>query len=259
LSTLKPTARSLSLRLLLLLLLLAPKLTTPLSMSASPRGAFIVLEGLDRCGKTTQVSSLASYLSNGKPNGKQAEVKAMNFPDRSTMIGGMINGYLKSDCEMSDNCIHLLFSTNRWEAATGIVEALKAGTHVICDRYAYSGVAFTAAKNNATAPYEWCKSPDVGLPRPDAVLFLTVSEQVQEARGSYGDERYETTAMQRQVRKLFDRLQADDEGSVPWVVVNADETIENVTRAIESAVDQVLDDVSKNGPPIKKLWTEGEY
>lgn len=36
--------------------------------------------------------------------------------DRSTPIGQMIDAYLKSDVEMDDHVIHLLFSANRWEA-----------------------------------------------------------------------------------------------------------------------------------------------
>lgn len=37
--------------------------------------------------------------------------------DRTTPIGQMIDGYLKSSIEMDDHAIHLLFSANRWEAA----------------------------------------------------------------------------------------------------------------------------------------------
>lgn len=37
--------------------------------------------------------------------------------DRTTPIGQMIDGYLKSSLEMDDHAIHLLFSANRWEAA----------------------------------------------------------------------------------------------------------------------------------------------
>lgn len=36
--------------------------------------------------------------------------------DRTTTIGQMIDAYLKSDVEMEDHVIHLLFSANRWEA-----------------------------------------------------------------------------------------------------------------------------------------------
>jgi dTMP kinase len=75
------------------------------------RGAFIVLEGLDRSGKTTQVKLLEQrFVEEGK------KVKVMRFPDRTTPIGQMIDNYLKSNVEMEDHVIHLLFSANRWEA-----------------------------------------------------------------------------------------------------------------------------------------------
>lgn len=39
----------------------------------------------------------------------------------------------------------------------------------MCDRYAYSGVAFSAAKG---LDVDWCKKTDSGLPKPDLVIFL---------------------------------------------------------------------------------------
>lgn len=86
--------------------------TTSGTTASKPRGTFIVLEGLDRAGKTTQVKLLEQrFVEAGRP------VKMMRFPDRSTIIGQMIDGYLKSSVEMEDHVIHLLFSANRWEAA----------------------------------------------------------------------------------------------------------------------------------------------
>ncbi|RSL37864.1 hypothetical protein CEP53_015417, partial [Fusarium sp. AF-6] len=87
--------------------------TSPAPAAAAARGAFIVLEGLDRSGKTTQVKLLEQrFVEEG------SKVKVMRFPDRSTPIGQMIDSYLKSDVEMDDHVIHLLFSANRWEAET---------------------------------------------------------------------------------------------------------------------------------------------
>lgn len=40
-----------------------------------------------------------------------------------------------------------LFSANRWEAADSIEKTLLAGENIVCDRYAYSGVAFSSAKS----------------------------------------------------------------------------------------------------------------
>lgn len=111
------------------------------------RGLFIVFEGIDRCGKTTQVSLLVDYLQSLSPStSSPCGVKRERFPDRSTSIGGVIDGYLTSKHELDDRVIHLLFSANRWEKHRELIETLDAGAHVVCDRYAYSGVAFSAAK-----------------------------------------------------------------------------------------------------------------
>ena len=68
------------------------------------------------------------------------------FPDRTTNIGIIINSYLSCEKELDDHAIHLLFSANRWEIEKEIVSTLMSGTSVFLDRYAYSGVAFSAAK-----------------------------------------------------------------------------------------------------------------
>lgn len=72
-----------------------------------------------------------------------------------------------------DAAIHLLFSANRWEASKQLKADLEAGITIVCDRYCFSGVAFTAAKE--TLGYEWCRAPDRGLPAPDVVFYLDVS------------------------------------------------------------------------------------
>lgn len=166
------------------------------------RGAFFVLEGVDRCGKTTQCSLLMKHLVHTL----SLSAVAYRFPDRTTPIGQMINSYLLNKSEMDDHSIHLLFSANRWEARTGLVKHLTEGTSVVCDRYAYSGVAFSAAKVKSTLAsrendfiqgessslqeeeepllsLEWCKSSDMGLPAPDAIIFLDLTQDEAEKRG----------------------------------------------------------------------------
>merc|ERR1719223_490120 len=113
-------------------------------------------------------------------------VVAMRFPDRSTEIGSIINAYLTRGKEVDDHAIHLLFSANRWEAASTLSQHLSDGTTVICGRYAYSGGAFTSAKQKANLSLDWCKAPDIGLPAPDAVIFLDLSPEQAKQRGGYG-------------------------------------------------------------------------
>ena len=88
--------------------------------------------------------------------------------------------------------------------AYGIFSAkIESGTHVIIDRYAFSGVAFTAAKG---LDFEWCKNPDRGLPKPDVVIQLNVDEECAKGRGGFGEERYEKIEFQRRVRSLYAQL-----------------------------------------------------
>lgn len=140
--------------------------------SSESRGALVVLEGLDRCGKTTQSSRIHKHLEG---SGHSAEL--WRFPDRTTSVGQMISSYLSNHSQLDDQTIHLLFSANRWEkrfccfylvswiigywiynvvsVCRSLMESkLKAGTTIIVDRYSYSGVAFSSAKG---LDIDWCK------------------------------------------------------------------------------------------------------
>ena len=86
-----------------------------------------------------------------------------------------------------DHVIHLLFSTNRWEKVSELTKALEQGHNVIVDRYSFSGIAFSSAKENMS--FEWCKQPERGLPKPDLVCFLDVSPEEAAKRGGFGNER----------------------------------------------------------------------
>merc|ERR1719162_889986 len=103
---------------------------------------------------------------------------------------------------MSDQAIHQLFSANRWETAVSLVGELTTGTTIVCDRYAFSGVAYSAAKG---LDFTWCQAPDRGLPVPDGVFYLHVDPKVGQSRANFGDERYENVDMQARVRQEFKR------------------------------------------------------
>ncbi|KAJ4373543.1 Thymidylate kinase [Didymella sp. IMI 355093] len=199
------------------------------------RGKLIVFEGLDRAGKTTQCQMLVEALQK-----EGQSVLFMRFPDRTTPIGQMINSYLSGESEQEDHVIHLLFSANRWEAVPTITKALQQGTTVIIDRYYYSGIVYSAAKQIPRMTLEWCRHPDVGLPRPDLVLFLHVSAAEAAQRGGYGSERYEKAAMQERVRELFEEVRARREGE-DFVVVDAGRDVESVQREIREKAREVLE------------------
>ncbi|XP_049579468.1 thymidylate kinase [Syngnathus scovelli] len=214
---------------------------------AAKRGALIVLEGVDKAGKTTQCKKLVEAL---QQKGHPAEM--MRFPDRSTTIGKLISAYLEKKSDLEDHTVHLLFSANRWEMVPVMKQKLKQGTTLVVDRYAFSGAAFTSAKPGFSL--DWCTRPDVGLPKPDIVLFLRLSPVEAALRGRYGEERYEDAAFQSAVLDRFNQLM--DDPSVNWKVVDASGSMNEVHNDI---VQKSLDTIHiAQTQPLGELWTNSQ-
>jgi dTMP kinase len=130
--------------------------------------------------------------------------------------------------------------------SASIVARLSAGTTLICDRYAFSGVAFSAAKGLL---YEWCRGPEIGLPAPDLTLMLNVDPQVARERGGYGEERYEKEEMQVKVRSVFQKI-AKEMGE-KWINVDAGQKIADVQRTLWDHVENLSKGVEE---PLQRLW-----
>lgn len=122
---------------------------------------------------------------------------------------------------------------------------------MLCDRYAFSGISFSASKGLSL---EWCRSPDVSLPAPDLTLFLDITPEKAKERGGYGDERYEKEEMQRQVRDVFGRLGSETMGEGgKWVVIDAGRDREAVTKDIWSHVKPLLEGIDSS---VQRLWID---
>ncbi|KAL5338104.1 thymidylate kinase-domain-containing protein [Aspergillus crustosus] len=202
--------------------------------NSTRRGALIVVEGLDRAGKSSQCEYLSNFLQEaGRP------VKYIRFPDRTTPIGKLIDGYLRGQSHLDDHSIHLLFSANRWELAKNIESEITNGTHVIIDRYSYSGAVYSAAKANPFLSLEWAWLPEIGLPKPDLCLFLRISPEEAAKRGGFGGERYENEAMQTRVRELFQTIFNLQQGSEVQTV-DAGRSFEEVSKDISRIVTECI-------------------
>ncbi|KAM6921821.1 thymidylate kinase [Xenentodon cancila] len=210
---------------------------------ACKRGALIVLEGVDKAGKTTQCKKLVRAL---QQSGQPAEM--MRFPDRSTAIGKLINAYLEKTSDLEDHTVHLLFSANRWEQMPLMKKKLEQGITLVVDRYAFSGVAFTSAKPGFCL--DWCMKPEVGLPKPDLVMFLQLSPAEAALRGQFGAERYETGAFQKAVQQKFEQLMKDP--SVNWQVIDASQSIEDVHNDIRNHSHSAI--CAAQNTPLGQLW-----
>eukprot|EP00102_Acyrthosiphon_pisum_P027105 XP_016664315.1 PREDICTED: thymidylate kinase isoform X2 [Acyrthosiphon pisum] len=182
------------------------------------RGALIVLEGCDRSGKTTQY--------------------------RSTPIGSLINDYLSRKIELPDRSVHLLFSANRWELEPEIRKQIESGVTLIVDRYSYSGVVFTSAKQ--CVDFKWCCGPENGLPKPDIVMFLKLSIGEMAKRSGFGDERYENIEFQNKVDINYDKFKNDNFIQVDAaqdVSILTNTLLEQVLKTIDTVKNQELDDL----------------
>ncbi|XP_022353196.1 thymidylate kinase isoform X1 [Enhydra lutris kenyoni] len=210
---------------------------------AARRGALIVLEGVDRAGKSTQSRKLVAALCAA---GHRAEL--LRFPERSTEIGRLLSSYLEEKRELEDHSVHLLFSANRWEQVPLIKKKLGQGITLVVDRYAFSGVAFTSAKENFSL--DWCKQPDVGLPKPDLVVFLQLRLAEAAARGEFGRERYENGNFQERALRCFHQLMADE--TLNWKMVDASKSIEDVHKEIHALSVDTIQAVTQR--PLGELW-----
>lgn len=113
-------------------------------MGSMKRGAIIVVEGVDRSGKSTQCKKLVESLEK-----RMIKSKLLGFPDRRTLTGKLIHEYLKNkECKLNDHAIHLLFSANRWENFEKMKSLLYDGVTLVIDRYSYSGIVFSGAKKS---------------------------------------------------------------------------------------------------------------
>jgi dTMP kinase len=217
-------------------------------LMAAKRGALIIFEGLDRIGKTTQSKLLFDYLS------RECDLlcERLAFPDRSTQIGSLIDAYLQRKIEFNDHTIHLLFSANRWECMDSMRTKLLQGYTLIVDRYAYSGVAFSQAKGLDPT---WCQSCDIGLLKPDLVLYFHRDKQ-SNCLSYTGDERYETKQFQEKVETYFEQFRTS---SHEWkdVIVNSKDNLtmrdkESIQNEIRLYVRDCLAGIKTNH--LDELW-----
>ena len=126
---------------------------------------------------------------------------------------------------------------------------LAAGTTIIVDRYYYSGCVYSAAKQNPSMSLEWCRKPEVGLPRPDLCIFLDISADDAAKRGGYGPEKYERKDMQDRVRELFETMMQKKEGE-DFVRIDAGESMTDVAAKIRQEVDRCIERVAKGQLPL---------
>lgn len=204
------------------------------------RGRFIVFEGIDGAGKTTQVGLLAERL---RGMGKQVVITAepTSLPSGKALrevLGGRVK---KSDCEIA-----AMFTLDRIahnvDAESGIEKLVSEGAYVICDRYYYSSLAY----QGSLVDYGWVKALNTECPEirhPDLCIFLDLTPTESMKRISAGRESteiYENEETLTRVREAFMRV-IDDMSAVDNIVtVNAATDISSISEKIFEQVRKIL-------------------
>ena len=204
-------------------------------------GKFIVIEGLDGSGKTTQIRLLSARLrSMGRTVAETAEPTA-------SATGGLIRDALSGLTPRTGTEIAALFMADRVahnvHPVNGINALLGKGMDVICDRYYYSSLAYQGCVSDP----DWVFHINVDCPeirRPDLCVFLDLDDETCLRRMEQGrayQEIYENEntliAVRRRYYDAFRRLEGRDR----IVSVNADRTPEEVAEDIFAAVRDILD------------------
>ena len=161
--------------------------------------AFLVIEGLDGSGKSTQIKLLRDYLDK-----KRIIYKYLHFPRTgSGIFGDLISRFLRGELgkieDVDPYLVSLIYAADRHDAKSSMLDWLDKGHLLLADRYVMSNVAFQCAKLDSAKQKqdlkEWIfhlEYIQYGLPRPDLNIFLDVpfeftSEKLSGNRS--GDER----------------------------------------------------------------------
>lgn len=201
------------------------------------RGRFIVFEGIDGAGKTTQIDLLERALREwGRRVWRTAEPTA-------SVSGGLLRDALggvaqRTPCEMAalfvlDRIFHNV------NPVSGIERMLAEGVDVICDRYYYSSLAYQGSEIEG----DWVRDMNLNCPairRPDVCVFLDLTPEQSMERidgGRMTHEIYENVERLTRVRERFFSVFESLGDGENVCIVNAARGVEEIHADILARLD----------------------
>ena len=183
-------------------------------------GKLIVTEGVDGCGKDTQIRLLKESM----------EFSLYKYPTKNFQI---LTDYLERKITFEPKSLFLLFLADIAEQQKLIEDELKEGKTVILDRYVFSTVAYELG----AIGYDNAKSiiEKIGFLKPDKVLLLDISPSVSQERKKRQKEldRYEENAEYlAKVRSNFLKLQEENFMAGKWHKIDASRDISTINKEI---------------------------
>jgi dTMP kinase len=195
----------------------------------SPTGRFLVVEGIDGCGKSTQVARLAGELD-----------AVATFEMGATALGAAVRQLvLGHDTQPSDMAEALLIAADRAQHMAEVVEpALAAGRHVVSDRHAASTIAYQGwGRGLPLEDLVVLIELATGGRRPELTILLDLPLGAAQARRGG-----EVDRMEANEAAFFERVRAGylaQAAAAPdeWLVIDADQPLATVSAQIDEVLE----------------------
>ncbi len=208
-------------------------------------GNFIVLEGVDGAGTSTQAALLKKRFSSlGLPAHATAEpsIGPVGSIIRQVLTGRLVVRQHHVVVAPSWTTMSLLFAADRQDhVESEIIPNLRDGVNVICDRYLYSSVVYQSASSEDERAATWIREINSFVKEPDLVLYLRVSPEVASQRRRERDtgvEIFDDPAFQRKLTAEYEKL----EQLFPDVnlkTIDGDQSVEKVAEECWAHVEQM--------------------
>lgn len=195
---------------------------------------FIVFEGLDGAGTTTQTRLLTQWLTQ-----RGVLVHPTAEPSTGT-IGQLIRQFLKQtdNAALDPHALALLFAADRMDHVhREIVQMQSKGYVVISDRYVYSSLAYQSIELSEPDGIDWVFQINRHAPTPDVVIYLRLANLAEgqrriTARGGE-KERFDDADRQAQVHATYERVLASRN---EVIVIDATQSIETIQHEIQNRI-----------------------
>lgn len=141
---------------------------------------FITFEGLDGCGKTTQIERFKHYLINNKGH-KVTLTKEPGSTDLSKLLRKVLFTQLDNEKWCQNAELLMFFADRAQHIEKLILPALMNGSHVLCDRYIDSTYAYQTIQGIAEEKIKWLANL-IDCLEPSITVLIDISPVVAHAR-----------------------------------------------------------------------------
>lgn len=194
---------------------------------------FFVLEGIDGCGKTTQIEALKATLP-------QDEYVFTAEPTKNS-LGTMLRQVLSGKLPLSEEATAFLFAADRAEhiyGQEGILKTLSENKKIVCDRYLFSSLAYQSLGNEH---FNFSEYANGNFPLPEKVFFLKLPVDVALSRLDTRDAREifenkeKLTKISLSYENIFKKLK-EKNPEMDVIVLDATKFPETLTEEIITSI-----------------------